>query len=178
MPPALDGVSSTVTQYKYNLDKQLIQIRRPDGQVIDLVHDSVKKRLNRMDLPNDKSLNYAYNDLTGKLKTVTAPNGSTLSYTYDGSLALSETWGNGDITGTLSLDYNNDFRVTAIRVNGNPVNYQYDDDGLLTTAGNLSLTRSAQNGLLTATQLGDVSTQRKNKRGQARIVLPIVLLTK
>jgi len=75
-------------------------------------------------------------------------------------LALSETWGNGDITGTLSLGYNNDFRVTAIRVNGNPVNYQYDDDGLLTTAGNLSLTRSAQNGLLTATQLGDVSTQR------------------
>ena len=90
MPPALDGVSSTVTQYKYNLDKQLIQIRRPDGQVIDLVHDSVKKRLNRMDLPNDKSLNYAYNDLTGKLKTVSAPGSSTLSYTYDGSLALSE----------------------------------------------------------------------------------------
>jgi YD repeat-containing protein len=75
-------------------------------------------------------------------------------------LALSETWGNGDITGTLSLDYNNDFRVTAIRVNGNPVNYQYDDDGLLTQAGDLSLTRHGQNGLLEATRLGNLSTQR------------------
>jgi len=146
MPPALDGVSKTQTQYEYNLDKQLIQIRRPDGQMIDLVHDSVKKRLNRMDLPNDKSLNYAYSDNTGQLETITAPSGSTLNYTYDGSLALSETWGNFDITGTLSLGYNNDFRVTAIRVNGNPVNYQYDDDGLLTQAGELRLIRQRDNG--------------------------------
>jgi RHS repeat-associated protein len=83
-----------------------------------------------------------------------------LSYTYDGSLALSETWGNGDITGTLSLDYNNDFRVTAININGNPVNYQYDNDGLLTNAGDLSLTHHGQNGLLEATQLGNLSTGR------------------
>jgi YD repeat-containing protein len=148
------------SQYEYNLDKQLIQIRRPDGQVIDLVYDSFKKRLNRMDLPNDKSLNYAYNALTGKLEMITAPDGSSLSYTYDGSLALSETWGNGDITGTLSLDYNNDFRVTAISINDNPVNYQYDNDGLLTNAGDLSLTHHGQNGLLEATQLGNISTER------------------
>jgi YD repeat-containing protein len=159
-PPILNDVPQPQTQYEYNLDKQLIQIRRPDGQVIDLVYDSVKKRLNRMDLPNDKLLNYAYNDSTGKLKTLTAPDGSTLSYTYDGSLALSEIWGNGDITGTLSLDYNNDFRVTAISVNGNPVNYQYDNDGLLTNAGDLSLTHHGQNGLLEATQLGNLSTGR------------------
>jgi YD repeat-containing protein len=159
-PPILNDVPQPQTQYEYNLDKQLIQIRRPDGQVIDLAYDSIKKRLNRMDLPNDKSLNYTYNALTGKLKTLTAPNGGTLSYTYDGSLALSETWGNGDITGTLSLDYNNDFRVTAISVNGNPVNYQYDNDGLLTNAGDLSLTHHGQNGLLEATQLGNLSTGR------------------
>ncbi|MDM8563232.1 RHS repeat-associated core domain-containing protein, partial [Candidatus Marithioploca araucensis] len=77
-----------------------------------------------------------------------------------GSLALSEIWGNGDITGTLSLDYNNDFRVTAISVNSNPVNYQYDNDGLLTNAGDLSLTHHGQNGLLEATQLGNIATQR------------------
>ncbi len=159
-PPTLNDVPQPQTQYEYNLDKQLIQIRRPDGQVIDLVYDYIKKRLNRMDLPNDKSLNYAYNALTGKLEMITAPDGSILSYTYDGSLVLSEIWGNGDITGTLSLDYNNDFRVTAISVNSNPVNYQYDNDGLLTNAGDLSLTHHGQNGLLEATQLGNIATQR------------------
>ena len=101
-----------------------------------------------------------YDDSTGQLLTITAPSGSTLSYTYDGSLVLSETWGNGDITGTLSLGYDNDFQVTSTSINGNPVNYQYDDDGLLTKAGDLSLTRNRQNGLLEATQLGNIYSQR------------------
>ncbi len=159
-PPILNDVPQPQTQYEYNLDKQLIQIRRPDGQVIDLIYDSVKKRLNRMDLPNDKSLNYAYNALTGKLEMITAPDGSILSYTYDGSLVLSETWGNGPITGTLTRSYNNDFRVTTLGVKGNSVNYQYDNDGLLTQVGHFLLHREVQNGFLTGTTLGNVITQQ------------------
>jgi YD repeat-containing protein len=159
-PPAVTGVSQPQTQSKYNLDKQLIQIQRPDGQAVDLIYDSVKKRLNRINLPNFESIRYTYDDSTGQLVTLTAPNGSTLSYTYDGSLALSETWGNGPITGTLTRSYNNDFKVTASSINANPVNYQYDNDGLLTQAGDLSLTRNRQNGLLTATQLGNIIAQR------------------
>jgi YD repeat-containing protein len=41
MPPVLDGVSKTQTQYEYNLDKQLIQIRRPDGQVFMILSKNV-----------------------------------------------------------------------------------------------------------------------------------------
>jgi RHS repeat-associated protein len=159
-PPTLTGVSQPQTQYEYNLDKQLIQIRRPDGQAVDLVYDSVKKHLNRLQLPNFESIRYTYDDSTGQLVTLTAPNGNTLSYTYDGSLVLSETWGNGPVTGTLTRSYNTDFKVTASSINGNPVNYQYDNDGLLTQAGDLSLTRNRQNGLLTATQLGNIIAQR------------------
>ncbi|RKZ41339.1 MAG: RHS repeat protein, partial [Candidatus Parabeggiatoa sp. nov. 3] len=103
---------------------------------------------------------YAYNDNTGKLKTLTAPDGSTLSYTYDGSLPLSETWGNGEITGTLSLSYDNHFQVTTLSVNGNAVNYEYDADGQISKAGDLGLTHNGQNGLFTGTQLGNLSTQR------------------
>jgi RHS repeat-associated protein len=91
---------------------------------------------------------------------ITAPDGSTLSYTYDGSLALSETWGNGPITGTLTRSYNNDFRVTTLGVKGNSVNYQYDDDGLLTQVGHFLLHREVQNGFLTGTTLGNVITQQ------------------
>jgi len=160
-PPTLTGISQSQTQYEYNLDKQLIQIRRPDGQTVDLVYDSVKKRLNRLQLPNFESIRYTYDDSTGQLLALTAPSGSTLSYTYDGSLPLSETWGNGDITGTFSLSYNNDFQVTSTSLNGShTVNYQYDNDGLLTSVGDLSLTRNQQNGLLEATRLGNIYSQR------------------
>jgi RHS repeat-associated protein len=159
-PPILSDVSQPQTQYAYNLDKQLVQIRRPDGQLIDLVYDQVKGRLNRLDLPDGESVNYEYSNSTDQLETLTAPDGSTLSYTYDGALPLSETWENGAITGTLTLGYDNHFQVTEIRINGEAVNYQYDTDNLLTKAGELSLTRDAQNGLLTETQLGTLTTQR------------------
>ena len=159
-PPTLNSLEQPQTQYAYNLDKQLIKIQRPDGQVIDFVYDEEKKRLNRINLPGEQSISYAYNDNTGKLKTLTAPDGSTLSYTYDGSLPLSETWGNGEITGTLSLSYDNHFQVTTLSVNGNAVNYEYDADGQISKAGDLGLTHNGQNGLFTGTQLGNLSTQR------------------
>jgi RHS repeat-associated protein len=73
---------------------------------------------------------------------------------------LSETWENGPITGTLTRNYNNDFRVIAVSINGNSINYQYDNDGLLTQVGDLSLHREAQNGFLIGTTLSQVITQR------------------
>ena len=43
-------------------------------------------------------------------------------------------------------------------MNGNPINYSYDNDGLLTGAGALTLSHDAQNGLLTGTMLNTLST--------------------
>jgi RHS repeat-associated protein len=73
---------------------------------------------------------------------------------------LSETWENGSIVGTLTVNYDNNFQVISVGINGNTVNYQYDADHLLVKAGDLSLTRNAQNDLLTATQLGNLTTER------------------
>jgi YD repeat-containing protein len=62
------------------------------------------------------------------------------------------------VTGDVSRTYDNNFRVVSQSVNGaNTVNYTYDNDGLLTNAGDLSLTRDAENGLLSATELGVVN---------------------
>jgi len=110
-PSTVTGICTPQTQYSYNLNKQLRQIRRPDGHTIDLVYDEVKGRLDRIDLPNEESINYSYFEDTGKLKTVTAPDGSTLSYSYDGSLVLSETWENSSIVGTLTLGCGRNFQV-------------------------------------------------------------------
>ena len=69
----------------------------------------------------------------GKLESVTTADGVGLSYTYDGPLTLSEALSD-PVSGTYSLDYNNDFRVeTGTVENANfsySVGYDYDDDGL------------------------------------------------
>ncbi|EDN71518.1 protein containing RHS repeats [Beggiatoa sp. PS] len=158
-PPAVAGVTTPQTDYEYNLDKQLIKVVRPGGQNMVFNYGATTGRLDGMTLPNGQR-QYAYDANTGHLVTITGIDGGTLSYSYDGFLPLSETWNNGTIQGKLSLTYDNDFRVTATRINeDNSINYQYDADSLLINAGDLSLTRDAQNGLLTGTQLGNITTQ-------------------
>jgi hypothetical protein len=58
----------------------------------------------------------------------------------------------------VSRVYNNNFRLAYLSINnGNTSSFQYDQDGLLTGAGALTLTRDPQNGLLTGTVLGNIT---------------------
>src|SRR5262249_48304537 len=73
------------------------------------------------------------------------------------------------VTGTVLFNYNSDFKVSSEIVTAGPglgarVSFTYDFDRLLTSAGypfqanaNITLTRNQNNGLLTATTLGNVS---------------------
>src|SRR2546427_1779760 len=102
---------------------------------------------------------YAYHATTGNLSTITAP-GATLSYTYDGSLLKTTTWC-GTVGGSVSRDYDNNFRITSQSVNGgNTISFGYDNDSLLTSAGSLTVTRHPSHGLITGTTLGSVTDTR------------------
>ncbi|MFZ1827465.1 MAG: hypothetical protein WAW42_01570 [Candidatus Competibacteraceae bacterium] len=71
--------------------------------------------------------------------------------------------GSGPVSGTVGFTHDTDFRVNAITVNGaNPVAYQYDADGLLVQAGDLTLSRDAQHGLLTGSILGNTTDSRSD----------------
>jgi RHS repeat-associated protein len=156
-PPDI-GIGVTATQYAYNLDKQLTQVTRPDGQTIGLGYDA-GGRLNTVTTPGG-TVQYAYNPTTGNLSTVTGTDGGTLSYTHDGSLLTSTTWA-GTVAGSVGGTYDNNFRVTSQTVNGaNPISFGYDIDGLLNAAGSLSISRSPQNGLITGTTLSSVTDSR------------------
>src|SRR5262249_36568458 len=73
------------------------------------------------------------------------------------TLPTSTTW-SGVISGNLSRSYDNDLRLASQGVNGaSVIPYQYDFDGLLTGAGNLTLTSSAQDGSLASTTLGSTT---------------------
>jgi RHS repeat-associated protein len=157
--PAVAGTTNTTTWYNYNDDGQLDHITYPDTQVTTFGYDRDTGRLNSITTPSGQ-LSYTYDSSTGNLSTITAPGGITLSYSFDGALLTSETWA-GSITGSVSYTYYDDFRLHTHTVNGgNPVAFQYDEDGLLRQAGDLVMNRHPQHGLVTDTQLGSIQDSR------------------
>jgi RHS repeat-associated protein len=165
LPPLLDG-DTTATGYLYNLDRQITSTLRPDGINVAVEYDTVGcgtcgPTARPKTITFDRGqLGFFYHPTSGLLSALTAPGGNTLSYTYDGSLPTSVQW-NGQVAGTVGVTYDKNFRVTQQTVNGgNEVDYQYDQEGLLTQAGDMSITRDPQNGRITSTQLGNVTTSQ------------------
>jgi hypothetical protein len=58
-PPEAPGVGSRITQYQYNLDKDLELIIRPDGQTVDFVYGAPGKKLSGIQIPTG-SYGYTY----------------------------------------------------------------------------------------------------------------------
>jgi RHS repeat-associated protein len=152
------GLSSHETLSSYNLDQQVTRITRPDNRVVDFNYDS-GGRLEEIVLPKGPQ-SYGYDPNTGQLITVTdSKSGIVVSHNYDGSLLLSEQW-SGNFSGRVNYGYNADFRMKSHNVNGlEPIGYEYDADALMVKAGDLTLTRDADNGLFKGTTLGKVSTK-------------------
>ena len=152
-PPDV-GAGSNETLYTYSADRQMTRMTRPDGQIIESGYDDAG-RLNALTIPRG-TLGYTYDPATGNLATIGAPGGIGMAYTYDGTLLTSTTW-TGPVSGSVSRTYDNNFRVTALAAGGTSISFAYDNDGLLTQAGSLTLSRDAQNGLLTGTRLGSAT---------------------
>ncbi|MDD3518629.1 MAG: hypothetical protein PHQ14_09785 [Chromatiales bacterium] len=153
-PPDLGGVQ-TITRHHYNRDKQLTRIERPDGSQIIHAYNG-GGQLTGTTIARG-SYQYAYHPTSGQLTGITAPDGNTLAYAWDGFLPIGETW-SGAINGTVDRNYDDNFWLTSLSVDGNATTYAYDADGLLTQAGSLDLARSPEHGLLTGTTQGSVTT--------------------
>jgi RHS repeat-associated protein len=148
------GAGPTTTNYAYDLEGHPTQITRPDGQTLTFDYNA-GGQISTVTTPSG-TYNYTY-DPAGRLSALSESGGITLTYVHDGTLPLSTTW-TGPISGDISRTYDNNFRVVSQSVNGaNTINFTYDNDGLLTKVGDLNLTRDAENGLLSATELGTVS---------------------
>lgn len=151
------GTEPNQTRYTYNLDRQLTQISRPDGKKIAFGYDSAG-RVASLTF-NRGTVLYGYDAATGGLNTLNAPQGIDVTYAYDGSLVTQTAWA-GPIAGSVQVVYDNDLRVIERKVNGaDSVTYAYDADGLLIRAGDMTLARKPQNGLLTGTTLGQISDE-------------------
>jgi RHS repeat-associated protein len=153
--PGVSGGGTNQTTYTFDAGRELTLVTRPDGKTVQFSYDGAGHLASQSIARG--SIGYGYDPTTGNLNSITAPDGGALSYTYDGSLLTGTTW-TGAVAGSVSRTYDNNFRLTSLSVNGaNPVNFQYDNDSLLTSVGNLTLTHDPQNGLLTSTKLGNIT---------------------
>src|SRR5439155_6337769 len=104
-----------------------------------------------------ESVTFGYDPTHGQLMSLTSTTGENLTYAYDGALVTSATWA-GPVAGSVSATYDSFFRVSATKVDGsNAAARGYDQDGLLTQAGALTLTRDPQTGLVTGATVGAVT---------------------
>lgn len=158
-PPNLPGVVNPVTDSDYSIDQDLERITRPDGKVVDPVYSASTGELQNIIIPRG-SYSYTYKPTTRQLDTITTPDANVLTYSYDGHLNKGTSW-SGEITGSVTKNYNNNFQVQDRSINAsNIINFLYDDDGLLTDAGLLNFARNPAHGFIDNSTLGSVTTNR------------------
>ena len=154
-PP--ESSEADAIHFIYNLDQQLTRIDRPNGEHLDLGYDAAGRMTSLS--TGHGPITLAYSGTTGNLQTLTSPDGVSTSYQYDGMLQTRETW-SGVVNGNVFLTYDSDFRPVTQQLNGTQtINFGYDADGLLTSAGGLTINRRSDNGLTSSTSIGVAATQ-------------------
>jgi RHS repeat-associated protein len=153
-PPPLASQVLPPTRYAYDLDGALTTTTLPDGSSLKMARDSAG-RVDSLTTPRT-TVDFGY-DAQGRLSALTDSTGPSLAYTHDGPLLKSVTW-SGGVRGRVGYSYTSDFTLGTLDVQGQSFTYGYDNDGLLTSAGALSLGRRQDNGLLSSTTLGQVKT--------------------
>jgi len=155
-PPVVAGAGATT--YASDKDQNLTSITRPDAKKITFKYDTAG-RVSQIVAPTE-TVNLAYNTTTGNLSSASIPLGESIAYGYNGPLLTSSTW-SGAVAGSVSRTFNNNFWVASQSLNGaNPINFTYDNDGLVTKAGAMTIANDSKNGLITATVLGSVTDAR------------------
>jgi RHS repeat-associated protein len=160
-PPSVGGAGTVSTAYAWDADRNLARIDLPDGDAVVLGYASPTGGLAGTDgqltsmASADGATLYAW-DAAGRLATSTA-DGVTFTPGYDGALVASRSW-SGAVVGTIATTFDVQHRPASIAVGGVSAVLTYDADGLLTGAGDLSVTRDAATGHPVATALGSVTT--------------------
>lgn len=163
-PPALSGVSLVSTSYSYNLDRQLTQISRPDGKIVNLNYDTSTSRLVSY-TTSDGTYTYNMSIYTGLPDSIVKPDGARTEIEYLGATPIGTKIYNSAATaynlykkafnsvGNVWYDY-----ISSELYGISTIYYQYNDDEDLLSAGDLTLSYGVPNGQLTGTSLGSGAT--------------------
>ncbi len=162
----LDDGSSAIRRWQYDADGMPTRMTLANGDSVVGTYDGAG-RVVQLQLSDGSATRYAYSPSTGHLTQATSATGESVAFSRDGSLVTALQW-SGAVAGSVQLGYNTDFRITNETVNGAaPIAFAYDADGLLTTAGGLSVQRDSVTGAIAADSIGTVgSTRSYDANGQ------------
>lgn len=161
LPPALSSAVTGATQYSYNLDRQLTQINRPDGQNIRFVYGVSSGLAQQIQTPSG---NYDFSYFPNKdlVATLSSPDGEVLKYKYLGAIR-SEVENQGQIPSALKFEFNVEGTISKLGVGAHAaaldfIDIRYDKDSLLSGIGALSMLRS-EFGAIKETTIGKLRQQ-------------------
>jgi RHS repeat-associated protein len=163
IPPATAGDASLAFSYDYNEDDQLALVTFPGGGEVTRTYDGAG-RLSEFGADGELTT-LTYDTGTGLLASL-AGESETLTFSYTGDLVTGVTW-SGVVSGSVTSTIDAFFRSTTESVGSDPIEYSYDNDGLLTAAGAAQLTRDPESGSITLIELGQLtSTTEYNELGE------------
>jgi RHS repeat-associated protein len=165
LAPLVGDQSSTNTQYFYNKDKQLTEILDPSGDKLEFVYGSTDGRLDRIITPQGF---YAFSYNQGsQVEQIVSPYAVTNRFSNYGPLPKSQSFTlPGGEENSIEFGYNKDLLVKSLRIqsssrnnsgqSSHEINYGYDDDGLLTQAGEATIGLDPATGAVVSATLGKV----------------------
>ncbi len=150
-PPALSGAGPTT--YTSDADRDLTKVTRPDGRTIALGYDTAG-RPSSVTTPTE-TIHYTYDTKTGNLDAETSTSGEEIAYSYNGPLPIASKR-SGSVNGSVDVTYDDNFWVASETVDGaDAIDFTYDEDGLVTRAGELAVENSAEFGLVIGATLDE-----------------------
>src|SRR5206468_2264593 len=105
-PPAVKGATGTaelaagVMAYKYDTDRQILEIDHSDGRSIVFSYDKKSARPTGVKL-GDVTQTYGYDATSGVLTSIKRTDGVNVSMTFDGPLWTGTTWSGGQMQGSV-----------------------------------------------------------------------------
>jgi YD repeat-containing protein len=160
---AFDGIDQRVSlksplnktvAYNYNKNRRLTQITKPSGKTI--TNSYTNDRLTTT-TTTEGATSYSYL-FANKIGAITKGS-EGFSFEYDGEL-LTKITQIGILNQIIEYSYSSDFKITSSIYAGATQSYSYDNDGLLVSSGDYTITRDATNGY--TTQVTD-STLTQNR---------------
>ncbi len=140
---SMNSPLNKLTSYTYNGNRKLTQISRPSGKTV--VNKYVNDKLATTTTAESvTSYDYIFNNKIGSI----TKGAEKVEFTYDGDLLTSLAY-TGELNQTLSYSYNNDFLPTSFTYAGTSESYAYDNDNLLLSSGDYTLTRDSDNDYVT-----------------------------
>ncbi len=126
---------NATTRYRYDAQRRLVEVERPSGRKIQ--YGYVEGRLDSIKIPEGETRYlYSCGDLPSKVRR----GSESVRYEYDGTLT-SRVLFEGVLEASLAYTYNDELLPASLEYAGQKQEYAYDNDNLLSMAGELEITR-------------------------------------